>query len=47
MKRIYIPKHKFWVDVPETADTEVEIKRITNKYNNTPDTNEKDTSKVL
>lgn len=33
MKRVWIPKHKFWVEVPiEELDEEV-IKRVTKKFN--------------
>lgn len=32
-KRLWIPKHKFWVDVPIDEPDEKAIARITKKYN--------------
>ena len=34
MKRVWIPKHRFWVEVPIDEPDEEAIKRVTKKHDN-------------
>ena len=51
MKRLWIPTHRFWAEVPIDEPDDVAIARITYKYNNLlqfkMETNGKDPSKDL